>query len=213
MIEQVKPQRFSSNIGMLSRAIGSVRYQQGESEVIVSVNGPSLAPPKKHLYDRAFIELFIFEKDERVDTYFDARPSVGYKVAEKRILSLIDAGIPLLFTPCASTVSVIPTKKRSREGTLVEALAIWPTKKDEKNAMMTANMTFANSNMEAVGMMWMEGVEVGSEEKLTSIINLARRGAKQVLQFIRTAVGHKFNVSESSLQSSSSSIDSTDVDT
>lgn len=70
----------------------------GETEVIVSVNGPTQAPQKKQIFDKMCIELYIFEKDETLhDT--DNQSSKSYKAAERNILKLLESCIHTLELP------------------------------------------------------------------------------------------------------------------
>ena len=77
-----------------------ITYPSGGTEIIVSIAGPTMAPPKKQLYDKLNLEMHIAGLNE--DLQFGSKDSPSpYFPLEREILQIFSVAINCLELPGA----------------------------------------------------------------------------------------------------------------
>jgi hypothetical protein len=108
-------------------------------------------------------------------------------------LGLIDAGIPLLYTPCSVDLSL--PKNNLVSSSIENSVHLWPENEvEKKDNVTTFTLSFPNNNFDNLLLMVMDGNAVGSEVFIDEIVKIGKHGGLQFLKFVKETFKQKFDV-------------------
>ncbi|KAA6398757.1 MAG: hypothetical protein EZS28_005717 [Streblomastix strix] len=108
-------------------------------------------------------------------------------------LALIDSGIPMLYTPCSSSVALLEynSNYQLKSDLFQHQLIKWPILEQEKKSYSTSTVTFTNVDLDAVVFMNMVGEQILEETIMNQIFGLAREGAKEFIEHAKESLMKK----------------------